>query len=167
MRLSLPEKLIYIGLVAIVAGEALVRNPVHFHQTVQAAGYTMRVPMWWTPVKNPGSGMLVALRREWARSGTVDVMDRTAFGPKDSAWTMGAARHEQVSIVALQAKDGRFTNQAVLDLNAGKFTAVCEEASIGGNQALACYIVGTPLQFAYLGSASYEADAREMLASLK
>ena len=166
MKLTWPERAVYLLVVLIVVGEVLFHNPLRFNQTVQAAGLTMRVPILWTPVKNQGGGMLVALRREWVRSGTVDIMDRTANGAKNGPWTMEAARREQVSVVVLQAKDRRFSNPKVMDLAAGRFTAVCEEASFDADQALTCYIVGTPLQFSYLGNRSYEPDARKMLASL-
>ena len=164
---SWPERLILAVVLMFAAGYLLFLNPIHLNQTVQVDGHTMKVPLFWTQVKNPGEGMLVALRREWARSGSVNVMDRTVFGKKQEPWAMNEARHEQAGLVALQAKDGRFSNPRFLDLNAGRFTAACEEASVEGNEALTCYIVGTPLQFSYLGSRRYEPSARKMLASLQ
>ena len=161
-----PERVMLVVVVLAAVGYLLFKNPIRFHQTVQVNGLTMQIPVLWTPVKYPGEGMLVAVRREWAQSGTVDLMDRTVFGKKEGPWLMNEARHEQAGLVALQAKDGRFTNPRFLDLNAGKFTAACEEATVEGNEALTCYIVGTTLQFSYLGSRRYEPAARRMLASL-
>lgn len=163
---SWPERLFLAIVLLIAVGYVLHSNPIRFHQTVRVDGLTMRVPVLWTQVKDPGEGMLVALRREWG-SGTVDVMDRTVFGRKQQPWTMGEARHEQAGLVALQAKDGRFSNPRFLDLDAGRFTAACEEASVEDNEALTCYVVGTQLQFSYLGSRKHEPAARRMLASLK
>jgi hypothetical protein len=161
-----PESVLLGVVVLIAAGYLLFHNPLHFRRAVQVGGLAMEVPMLWTPVKNPDQGMLIALRREWAQSGTVDVMDRTVFGKRREPWTLLDARHEQAGLAALQAKDGRFSNPRFLDLNAGRFTAACEEAAIGGNEALTCYVVGTPLQFSYLGSRRYEPAARRMLGSL-
>jgi hypothetical protein len=162
---SWPERLILVVVVLTAVGYVLHGNPIRFHQTVRVDGLTMQLPVFWTPVKDPGEGMLIALRREWG-AGTVDVMDRTVFGKKKQPWTMNEARHEQAGLVALQAKDGRFSNPRFLDLNAGRFPAACEEATVNGDEALTCYIVGTPLQFSYLGSRKYEPAARRMLASL-
>ena len=91
----------------------------------------MQVPVLWTPVKNPGGGLLVALRREWAWSGTVDVMDRTmfgyGFGEMKGPWTLESAHQAQVTLVPMQAKDGRFKDRGVPDFyRLGGFTAVCE-----------------------------------------
>jgi hypothetical protein len=165
------EKLLVIIVCLLGVAYALVQNPIRFHQTVRLSDTTMQVPLFWTPVKNPDGRMLVALRREWAWLGTVDVMDRTKFGDrfgeKKGPWTLESAHQAQVTLVPLQAKDGRFSDPKVFDLPAGRFTAVCEEATFGGGRALTCYIVGTPLQFSYLGSIAHEADARKMLASLQ
>jgi len=160
-----PERVMLLVVVLAAVGYLLFKNPIRFHQTVQVNGLTMEVPALWTPVKDPGEGMVIALRREWG-AGTADVMDRTLFGKKQQPWTTNEARHEQAGLVALQAKDGRFTNPRFLDLNAGRFTAACEEATVEGNEALTCYIVGTTLQFSYLGSRRSEPAARRMLASL-
>ncbi len=126
----------------------------------------MRVPMFWTPVKNPGGKMLVALRREWAKSGSVDVVDRSAIDSTNGPWTVDEAQKERVVLTMLQGKDARFSNPKLLDLPAGRFNAVCEEAKYTGNVALTCYIVGTPLQLSYLGDDGGEADAKKMIASL-
>jgi len=165
--MKLSEKLLVVVVCLLGIAYALVQNPVRFHQTVRLGDVTMQVPVLWTPVKNPGGGLLVALRREWAWSGTVDVMDRTQFGEKKGPWTLEFAHGAQVALVPLQAKDGRFKDPKVFDLPAGRFTAVCEEATFGSGRALTCFIVGTPFQFSYLGSGGHEADARRMLASLQ
>ncbi len=169
--MKMSEKLLVVVVVLLGVVYALVQNPVRFHQTVRLWDVTMQVPVLWTPVKNPDGRMLVALRREWAGSGTVDVMDRTNFGDrfggKKGPWTLESAHQAQVTLVPLQAKDGRFSDPKVFDLPAGRFTAVCEEATFGGGRALTCYIVGTPLQFSYLGSSAHEVEARKMLASLQ
>jgi hypothetical protein len=169
MKRTWLEWVLAVGVVAVLAGYELSLNPIHFHQTVQADGHTIAVPVFWTPVKSPGDNILVGLRHEWepfVRAGTVTLMDRSKLDRTDGPWTMTGARRQQVDLVAFQAKDGRFSNPQLMDLNAGKYTGVCEEATTGKNQALICYIVGTPLQFTYLGSRSGEADARRMLASL-
>jgi hypothetical protein len=165
--MKLSEKLLVVVVCLLGVAYALVQNPVRFHQTVRLGDVTMQVPVLWTPVKNPGGGLLVALRREWAWSGTVDVMDRTVFGEMKGPWTVESAHQAQITLVPMQAKDGRFKDPKVFDLPAGRFTAVCEEATFGSGRALTCFIVGTPLQFSYLGSSGHEADARKMLASLQ
>lgn len=76
---SWPEKVILAVVVVLAIRYLLYRNPIRFHQTVQVDGLTMQVPVLWAPLKNPGEGILIAVRREWARAGTVDVMDRTVF----------------------------------------------------------------------------------------
>jgi hypothetical protein len=168
MKTALLEKVIYLLVVLIVVGETLVHNPIHFHQTVTVDGLTMDVPVLWTPVKNPGggAGVVAALRREWARSGTVDVTDRAVVNPTGGPWTEQTAERQREFINAIQQKDPRFSNTRFMDLPAGQFGAICGEADFSGNQALTCYVVGTRLQFSYLGSSSREADAKEMLASL-
>ena len=169
--MKLSEKLLVVIVILLGVVWALVQNPVRFHQRVWLGAVTMQVPVLWTPVKNPDGRMLVALRREWSGSGTVDVMDRTnfgdRFGEKKGPWTLESAHQAQVTLVPLQAKDGRFSDPKVFDLPAGRFTAVCEEATFGRGKALTCYIVGTPLQFSYLGSSGHEVEARKMLASLQ
>jgi hypothetical protein len=168
MKTAWLEKAIYLIVVLIVVGEALVHNPIRFHQTVTVDGLTMDVPVLWTPVKNPtgGAGVVAALRREWARSGTVDVADRAAVNPTGGPWTEQTAERQREFINAIQQKDPRFSNTRFMDLPAGRFHAVCGEADFSGNQALTCYVVGTQLQFSYLGSSSGEADAKKILASL-
>lgn len=160
------ESVAAVAVCAVLAGYELWHNPIRFHQTASVDGYTLAVPVLWTPVKDPPRGVKLALRREWALSGTIDVMDRTRTSPKSGTWTTEAARAEQAGLEAAQTKDGRFNNPKLLDLNAGKFQAVCEEATVGGNLALTCYLVGTPLQFSYLGDISHEAEAKKMLNSL-
>jgi hypothetical protein len=168
MKTAWLEKAIYILVILIVVGEALIHNPIRFHQTVTMDGVTMDVPVLWTPVKDPsgGAGVVAALRREWARSGTVDVTDRAIVNPTGGPWTEQTAERQREFINAIQQKDQRFSNTRFMELPAGRFHAICGEANFSGNQALTCYVVGTRLQFSYLGSSTREADAEKMLASL-
>jgi hypothetical protein len=50
--------------------------------------------------------------------------------------------------------------------SAGPFLGHLYRVDGYGDQALTCYIVGTRLQFSYLGSGRYEPSALKMLASL-
>lgn len=171
MKMTWLERVLVVVVVLVVAGYELAHNPIRLHQVVEADGLTMQVPAWWTPVtdsdKQAEKGILVALRREWAFSGTVTVMDRKTVDPENKPWSMNGARRQQVDIVAVQKHDGHFSDPQFLDLKAGEHRAACEEARTAGKQALICYVVGTPLEFTYLGSARYEGAARGILASLR
>lgn len=162
------SELFLVGVVILLGvAYSLVQNPLRFHQTVRIGGYTMQMPMLWTPVKDPGAGMLLALRREWARSGTVDFMDRRPIDPQNRPWTLDDARRERAVVLMLQGKDKRFSDPQMLELDGRRFRSVCAEASFSGSKALTCYLVGTPLQFSYLGASRYESEARRMLESVQ
>jgi hypothetical protein len=153
-------------LVLLVAvGEVLWVNPIRFHRRVTIDGYTVHVPVLWTPVKDPGQGVTFALRREWTRSAAVAVIDRRQADAASGPWTMEQARKEQALVSAMQSRNPDFHDARTFDV-AGKFTAVCQEATAKGNEALVCFLVGTPLEFSYLGSARYEPDARRMIGSV-
>ena len=159
-----------IGLL-IYAGFMLYNNPIRLHQTAHSGGLTMQVPSNWTPMKSTGNYVPVSLRREWAPflpSGSVMLMDQSVFDSKDGrTWTMEAARKAQASLVALRGKVANYSNTTSFDLKAGDRTAVCVESTLDGrSHSLACPIVGTPLQFSFLGSRFAEPDAERMLASL-
>src|ERR1039458_8036195 len=88
VKLALSTKGIVPIVVAVTIVEALILNPIRFHQTAQADGHTMSVPVFWEPVKNPGSAVAVAYQHEWSRlvgQASVAITDRGA----DSAapWT--------------------------------------------------------------------------------
>jgi hypothetical protein len=148
----------------------LYSNPIRFHQTAHAGGLTMQVPSNWTPMKSSGNYVPVSLRREWAPfmpSGFVSVMDQSEFETKHGPWTMEAALKSQANLVALRGKVANYSNTTSFDLKAGDQTAVCVESTLDGrSHSLACPIVGTLLQFSFIGSRFAEPDAERMLASL-
>jgi hypothetical protein len=160
-------RMIGLAVLVILVGEEAIFNPIRFHGTAQAGGLTMDVPVLWAAAKNPGGGVAIALRREYALSGAVAVSDRIAAGAKDGPWTEGGARREQAVVLQGQGNNPDFKNARTFDLSAGKYTAACEEAAVKGALALVCFVVGTPLELSYIGSARYEPDARKMLASLR
>jgi hypothetical protein len=79
---------------------------------------------------------------------------------------MEEARKMQAGAVALRIKDTNFSNTSAFDLKAGDRTAVCDESTLSGTRMLDCTIVGSPLQFYFMGSRYAEPDAERMLASL-
>ena len=166
MNLSWPAKLLIVLAVLIPIADALYVNPIHFHQTVKVTDYSLDVPAFWTRTAAPRPEMLVALRREWARSGSIDVVDRSRVNPALGTWTREAAERARGFIVAVEQKDSRFSGQHFFETPAGSFTAICTESTMGPDQAFTCYIIGTRLQFSYLGSKRYENSALKMLASL-
>lgn len=166
MSLSWPLKLLLLVVVLIPIGDALYNNPIHLHQSVKVTDLTMDVPMWWARTQPPRPEMLVAYRREWARSGAIDIVDRARVNPSLGVWTLDAAQRARGFIVAVQQKDPRFSGQRFLEAKAGNFQALCTESTLAGDQALTCYILGTRLQFSYWGPKLYEPAAVKMLASL-
>jgi len=166
MKLRWPAKLLIALVVLIPIADALYINPIHFHQTVKVTDYSLDVPMFWTQTTPPRKEMLVAFRREWARSGTVDVVDRSRVNPVLGPWTREAAERARAFIVAVEQKDARFSGQRFFETNAGPFHALCTESTLSGDQAFTCYVLGTRMQFSYLGSKRYEPSALKMLSSL-
>jgi hypothetical protein len=167
VKLALSTKGIVPIVVAVTIVEALILNPIRFHQTAQADGHTMSVPVFWEPVKNPGSAVAVAYQHEWSRlvgQASVAITDRGA----DSAapWTADEARKQLAFLGVLQSRNKDYTDPRFFDLSGNKFSSVCQETTVKGNEAMLCFVVGTPLQFSYLGSKTYEPAARKMLASL-
>jgi hypothetical protein len=158
-----------IGLI-VFAVVTLYSNPIRFHQTAHAGGLTMQVPSTWTPMKNIGNEFPVVLRREWTPflpSGTITVLDRTESQTKNWSWTMEDTRKAMTHLYTSMSKDSHISNARGFDLKAGSRTAVCVEATINGSyHSLICTIVGTPLQFDFMGSRFAEPSAERMLASL-
>ena len=167
MNLSWPAKLLIVIVVLIPVADALYNNPVHLHQSVKVTDYTLDVPVFWTPTAPPRKEMLVAFRREWARSGAIDVVDRARVNAALGTWNRVAAERARAFIVAVEQKDPRFAHQRFFEANAGRFPAVCTESTLGADNAFTCYVIGTRLQFSYLGSKRYEGSALKMLASLR
>ena len=167
MNLSWPAKLLIVLVVLIPIADALYINPIHFHQTVKVADYSLNVPMFWTQITAPRKEMLVAFRREWAGSGSVDIVDRSRVNPTLGPWTREAAERARGFIVAVEQKDARFSGQRFFETNAGPFHAICTESTMGADQAFTCYVLGTRLQYSYLGSKPYEEAALKMLNSLR
>ena len=168
MKVALTAKGMVLIVVAVAIVEALILNPIRIHQTARVDGYSMQVPLLWKPVKHLREDVKAAYQREWvvSESDSVALADRTGPDFRNAPWTEESARREQATLVEFQRRNPDFTDPQSFDLHDGKFTSVCEEAKVKGYQALVCYIVGTPLQFSYLGSATYEPAARKMLASL-
>jgi len=79
---------------------------------------------------------------------------------------MEAARKAQTDLVALRGKVTNFSNTSTFDLKAGDRTAVCIESTLSSSRILDCSIMGTPLQFEFMGSRFAEPSAERMLASL-
>jgi hypothetical protein len=166
MNLSWPAKLLIAIVVLIPIADALYNNPVRIHQSVKVTDYTLDVPLFWTPTAPPRKEMLVAFRREWARSGTIDVVDRARVNAGLGSWTREAAERSRAFIVAVEQKDPRFSGQRFFETRAGNFPAICTESTLGSDNAFTCYVIGTRLQFSYLGSKRYEGSALKMLRSL-
>jgi hypothetical protein len=166
MNLSWPAKLLIAIVVLIPIADALYNNPIHLHQTVKVTDYTLTVPVFWAKTAPPRNEMLVAFRREWARSGAIDVVDRERVNPSLGTWTADAAERARAFIVAVEQKDNRFSGQRFFETKAGSFPAVCTESTLGTDNAFTCYVIGTRLQFSYLGSKRYEDSALKMLGSL-
>jgi hypothetical protein len=159
-----------IGVVLIIyAGYMLYTNPIRLHQTAHAGGLTMQVPSTWTPMETSGNNFPVSLHREWfpfLPLGNVSVMDHSAFPRSSGPWTMETARKMQAGIVAARNQIADYSNMSTFDLKAGDRTAVCIESTLSGSRILDCTIVGTPLQFSFIGSRFSEPSAERMLASL-
>jgi hypothetical protein len=171
MALTGPSRAVCVGIALVIyAGYMLYTNPTRFHQTAHAGGLTMQVPSTWTPMKISGNYFPVSLRREWAPflpSGSVMLMDQSVFDSKGGrTWTMEAARKAQTDLVALRGKVTNFSNTSTFDLKAGDRTAVCIESTLSSSRILDCSIMGTPLQFEFMGSRFAEPSAERMLASL-
>ena len=166
MNLSWPAKLLIAIVVLIPLADALYNNPVHLRQAVKVTDYTLDVPTFWTETTPPRKEMLVAFRREWARSGSIDVVDRARVNPALGTWTGEAAERARAFIVAVEQKDSRFAGQRFFETKAGRFPAICTESTLGADNAFTCYVIGTRLQFSYLGSRRYENSALQMLGSL-
>src|SRR5580692_6100117 len=168
VKLELSTKRIVLIVVVVTAVEALILNPVKFRQVAKANGYTMQVPVFWKPVKNPGDGVTVAYQHEWSRlvgPGSVAIVDRPPDS-KEGPWTTDDARKELVFLGNLQSRNKDYTDPETFDVSGGKYSSSCQEATVKGNQAMICFVVGTRLEFSYLGSKRYEPAARTMLASL-
>ncbi len=60
----------------------------------------------------------------------------------------------------LQSRNQDYTDPQTFDVSGRKFTSACQEATVKGNQAMICLVVGTRLEFSYLGSKKYEPVAR-------
>jgi hypothetical protein len=166
MNFRWPAKLLIVLVVLIPIADALYNNPFHFRQAVRVADHTVDVPMFWAQTAAPRPEMLVAFRREWAHSGSIDVVDRARVNPALGTWTREAAERARGFIAAVEQKDSRFSGQHFFETNAGRFHAVCTESKVGTDRAFTCYIIGTRLQFSYLGSTRYENSALKVLASL-
>jgi hypothetical protein len=168
VKLELSTKGIVLIVVAVAIVEGLILNPIRFHQTARVDGYSMQVPVLWKPVKHPREGIIAGFQREWVvfESDGVALGDRSGPDSRNAPWTMESAQREQATVLEFQGRNPDFSDPQLFDLHDGKFTSICEEAKVKGYQALVCYVVGTPLQFSYLGSKTYEAAARKMLASL-
>jgi hypothetical protein len=167
MKLSFSGGTAVLIVLLVAIGEGFFVNPIRFHQTAVIDGFTIHLPVLWAPVKNPGQGVALAFRREWARSGSVAVLDRRGVDPKNTPWTMDAAGKERAIVNTLQGRNPDFKDARDFNLMDGRFTSVCQEATVKGENALVCFVVGTPLEFSYLGSPSYEPVAREMIATLE
>lgn len=168
MKLELSTRGIVLIVVAIAVVEALILNPIKFRQVAQAGGHTMQVPVLWKRVKNPGEGVTVAYQHEWSRlagPGSVAIVDRPPDS-KEGPWTMDDARAELVFLGNLQSRNQDYADPQTFDVSGRKFTSACQEATVKENQAMICLVVGTRLEFSYLGSRKYEPVARTMLASL-
>lgn len=166
MNLSWPARLLVVVAFLIPVADALYQNPLHLHQSVPVTGYSMDVPVFWTRTTPPRREMLVAFRREWASSGAIDVVDRSRVNASLGAWTRDAAERARAFIVAVEQKDSRFSGQRFFETRAGRFPAICTESKLGTDSAFTCYVIGTRLQFSYLGSKRYEDSALKMLGSL-
>lgn len=166
MNLKWPTKLLFLIVVLIPIADALYNNPIRFHQTKRVTDYTLDVPIFWTQISPPRAEILAAFRREWARSGAIDVVDRARVNPTLGAWTREAAERSRGFIVAVEQKDPRFSGQRFFETQAGPFQAICSESTLRDDQAFTCYIIGTRLQFSYLGNKRYEGSALNMLGSL-
>jgi hypothetical protein len=167
MKLSWPAKVLIVIVVLIPLADAVYNNPVHLHQAVKVTDYTLDVPVFWAQIAPPRKEMLLAFRREWARSGTIDVVDRARVNASLGTWTREAAERARAFVVAIEQKDSRFSGQRFFETKAGRFPAVCAESTLGTDNAFTCYIIGTRLQFSYLGSKRYEDSALRILASLR
>ena len=170
MAMTVRSRVVRSGVVLIIlAGYMLYSNPIRFHQTVHAGGLTMQVPSTWTPMKTPGTKIPVVLHREWfpfLSEGNVTVIDYPVIPRKSGLWTMEVARKTQSDLVYLRSKVTAFSNTSTFDLKAGDRTAVCIESTLRASHTLNCFIVGTPLQFSFMGSRFAEPSAERMLASL-
>ena len=170
MALTVRDRAIRIAIgLSVFLVVMLYSNPIRFHQTAHAGGLTMQVPSNWTPMKSSGNYVPVSLRREWAPfmpSGFVSVMDQSEFETKHGPWTMDTVRRMQTGIVAARSKVTAFSNTSTFDLKAGDRSAVCIESTLMASRTLNCFIVGTPLQFSFMGSRFAEPSAERMLASL-
>jgi hypothetical protein len=167
MKLSFSGWTAILIVLLVAIGEGLFVNPIRLHQTAAIDGFTIHIPVLWTPVKNPGQGVALAFRREWARSGSVAILDRRGVDPKNTPWTMDTAAKERAIVSTLQGRNPDFKDARNFNLTDGRFTSECQEATVKGDSALVCFVVGTPLEFSYLGSPSYEPVARDMIASLE
>lgn len=168
MKFELSTKGIVLIVVAVTVVEALILNPIKFRQVAKADGYTMRVPVLWKPVKNPGDGVTVAYQHEWSRlagAGSVAIVDPPPDS-REGPWTTDDARKELAFLGNLQSRNKDYSDPQTFDVSGGRYFSTCQEATVKGNEAMICFVVGTRLEFSYLGSKRYEPAARTMLASL-
>jgi hypothetical protein len=167
VKLALSTRGIVLIVVAVAIVEALILNPIRFHQTAQADGHSMPVPAFWKPVKNPDNGVAVAYQHEWSRLvGQASVAMAERGADSTSPWTTDAARKQLAYLGLLQSRNKDYSDPRYFDLSGNKFLSVCQETTVKGNEAMLCFVVGTRLQFSYLGSQRYEPVARKMLTSL-
>jgi hypothetical protein len=165
LALTTKGMVLVVFVVAIV--EALILNPIRFHQTAQADGHTMPVPVLWEPVKNPGSGVAVAYQHEWSRLlGPASVAITAPESDSVAPWTADQARKQLRFLGVLQSRNKDYSDPQYFDVSGNKFQSVCQETTVKGNQAMLCFVVGTRLEFSYLGGKRYEPAARKMVAEL-
>jgi len=153
----------------LIVGNILLQNPIHFRQTAQVGGLTMKVPTFWKLDKPSGYPATILLTREYpaqAGGGRVYVMDWAHHNAEDMPFTLDKARAIRVSTMENQSQST--SDQTALDLQAGSRPALCVEATVNETgRSLNCSIVGTMLQFSFSGSPNHEPAARQMLASLQ
>ena len=166
---------ICVALILFV-GMWLYWNPIRLHQKVEIAGVTVPVPFGWvmsTTRSQMYADAYVNIRRvpipflpirPWI---TVMISRGLRTG---EPYTMDSARRAQAKFFNFYGNTAFYSNQRTFGLSAGKFPSLCAGATMhvqtGNSQMLSCFVVGTPLQFNFMGSQSVDYAAERMLASL-
>jgi len=125
----------------------------------------MQVPVLWKPVKHRAKHYR-GFQREWVVSETMgSAGDRSGPDSRNAPGRWSPLSASRPPWLSFREKPG-FLRPAALRPARWKVYFGLRRGEGQGYQALVCYVVGTPLQFSYLGSKTYEPAARRMLASL-
>jgi hypothetical protein len=137
---------------------------------MMAGGVSISVPSNWVPLTgwdNTGK-VLLALGRLTVRFvGTPASVDIKQSPYTNEPWTRATAESWQLDFIKFLNADSKTAHATAMSEGSAKYPAICTESRMDAKtEALHCAIVGTALQFDFIGGPGARPEAEQILASL-